>query len=328
MSIEQKGAQNLGLRAATAKLLYAAAERLDGVRPIEKGLRRAVAKIHIVNDFNDDRSPEQCNQVIDYIFEANGILYERPHIISDVEQFNITHGAFEIYDLVNNWRRLGRRPGIFVGVVDPTVGSNRRGIVVTTEEECTFIGPDNGLFSPVLKTLMIKHAYNIIPGAFKDSSVTFHGRDQFTPLAAEIASGGQVSALAHLEEIDPKTLIQRDFVDNQVVEVDGYNVKIWRNKERIPRNNEGERARYATVNTPRWIRPGLLWSRRIKIPVGDRFTDVADGEWLILPGSSGIIGNEDSGPIEIAIRERFGKQGPAERLKIRVGDILNLSWEF
>lgn len=188
MSIEQRGIRSVGLRSATARILYAAASRLGGVRPIENPLQRAVAPIHIVSDFNDHRSHVECEQEVRAVFNVNGVLYEPPHVISDVEQFNITDGAFKIFQLVNNLRRH-RDPGILVGVVDPGVGSGRRGTVVTTEEGYAFVGPDNGLFYPSLRTLTVKEAYQINPEAFRASSVTFHGRDQFTPIAAEIACG-------------------------------------------------------------------------------------------------------------------------------------------
>lgn len=328
MGVEQREIQNVGWKVATAKVLYAVAGRLDGVRPIESQLRRAVAPIHIVNDFNDYRSHVECEQEVRTIFKANGVLYESPHIISDVEQFNVTDGAFKIFQLVSNLRRY-KNPGIFVGVVDPGVGSDRRGIVVTTEEGYTFIGPNNGLFYPSLRTLTVKETYQINPEAFKASSVTFHGRDQFTPLAAEIACGKQPSALVQLEKIDPETLIKKEFLDGQVVETDGYpNIKIWQDKKGIPVNERGEKPKYLVVIPPRWVRQGLLWSSSLRISVADCFEDVAVGEWLVYEGSSGITPEDKKGLIEIAIRNGSGKNGAGTRLGVKIGDVLDLSWRW
>lgn len=329
MKIEQGGMLNVGWRAATAQILYAVATRLDGARPVENELRRAVARIHIVNDFNDHRSPAECLQELGFIFDANGVQYESPCVISDVEQFNITDGAFKIFQLVSNLRRK-KSPGIFVGVVDPGVGSDRRGIVVTTEEGYTFVGPDNGLFYPSLKTLTIKEAYQIKPDAFKASSVTFHGRDQFTPLAAEIACGKQPSALEQLEKTDQETLVKKEFIHGQVVEKDGYpNIKVWQDEQGIPTNERGERAKYLLVNTPRWVRQrGLIWTRSLRIPAVDCFEDVAIGEWLVCEGSSGRPPEDGKGLIDIAIRNGSGKNGAGNRLGVKIGDVLDLSWRW
>lgn len=296
---------------------------------VEIAPKRAIAPIHIVNDFNDHRSHVECEQEIRAIFGQNGVLYEAPHVISDVEPFNITDGAFKFYQLVSNLRRHNS-PGIFIGVVDPGVGSERKGIAVTTKEGYTFVGPDNGLFSPALKDLTIAHAYQIKPEAFKQSSVTFHGRDQFTPIAAEIACGKHPEDLPQLQEIDATTLINKDFVEGQVIETDGYpNVKIWQDQKGLPKNEHGERARYLVVSSPKLIRRrGLVWSHSVQIPVADCFEDVSVGEWLVYEGSSGRRPEDNTGVLEIAIRDRSGKQGAGNRLKAQTGDVLKLSWIF
>lgn len=325
MSIEQRETQNLGLRAAIAKVLYTLAERLDGVRPSEKGLRRAVAPIHIISDFNNDLSPVECEQKMRAIFERERVLYEAPHKINDIQPFNITDGAFQIYQLVNNQRCDGV-PGIFVGVVDPGVGSKRRGIVVTTHEGYTFVGPDNGLFSPTLAILRVKAAYKINEQAFASSSVTFHGRDQFTPIAAGIATGKNPSSLPQLEYIDKVELVKKEFVDGQVVENDGYrNLKLWH--KGIP-TIEGRRAKKLTVLVPVLFRNRLLWSHFLSVPVVDKFEDVGIGQWLVYEGSSCKTPEDERGLIELAIRDRAGKDGAGGRLGANTGDILKLSWEF
>ena len=84
-------------------------------------------------------------------------------------------------------------PGtVVVGVVDPGVGSIRRGIAIEAGG-LRFVGPDNGLFSLALgRTPEI--AVEITNGAFMRDSIsrTFEGRDRFAPVAARLARGANV----------------------------------------------------------------------------------------------------------------------------------------
>lgn len=81
---------------------------------------------------------------------------------------------------------------IHVVVVDPGVGGLRRPILVVTEDYY-FIGPDNGIFTPVFKKLQ-SHFFKVIHLSSSHyylpmSGVTFHGRDIFAPIAAYLSKG-------------------------------------------------------------------------------------------------------------------------------------------
>lgn len=79
---------------------------------------------------------------------------------------------------------------VHVGVVDPGVGSDRRPILVETEDYF-FVGPDNGLLSLVARSFRMKKAIELTNRDFflPDVSSTFHGRDIFGPVAARLAQG-------------------------------------------------------------------------------------------------------------------------------------------
>jgi S-adenosylmethionine hydrolase len=95
---------------------------------------------------------------------------------------------------------------IHVAVVDPSVGTERRALLLVSTEYC-FVGPDNGLFSYVIRdgyrgarTQARKGLARVPPGwqAFHlndpryhrpSVSGTFHGRDIFAPAAAHLAAG-------------------------------------------------------------------------------------------------------------------------------------------
>jgi S-adenosylmethionine hydrolase len=80
-------------------------------------------------------------------------------------------------------------PGtIHLCVVDPTVGSLRKALVVSKKGHL-FVGPDNGLFSLLLGGDAIVHEISN-PRFMGDSlSGTFHGRDVFAPAAAHLSLG-------------------------------------------------------------------------------------------------------------------------------------------
>jgi S-adenosyl-L-methionine hydrolase (adenosine-forming) len=75
---------------------------------------------------------------------------------------------------------------IHVAVVDPGVGSARRPIIVTANDQF-FVGPDNGIFSYICapRTFHVTAEKYFRPNA----SSTFHGRDIFAPVAAALSTG-------------------------------------------------------------------------------------------------------------------------------------------
>jgi len=72
---------------------------------------------------------------------------------------------------------------IFCCVIDPGVGSNRKALAIQNGARW-FIGPDNGIFTPVLSQPEIKTYEIPIP---EHASHTFHGRDVFAPAAAFVS---------------------------------------------------------------------------------------------------------------------------------------------
>ncbi|TLU86113.1 MAG: SAM-dependent chlorinase/fluorinase [Chlorobium sp.] len=115
-----------------------------------------------------------------------------------VEPQNIVHGAF----LLGKSFRYFPEKTIFVSVVDPGVGTSRRPIAIETSRNI-FIGPDNGLFTPILEQEEIIRCVHIMEKRFMlpQQSSTFHGRDLFSPVAAHLASG--ISLKETGAEIDP-----------------------------------------------------------------------------------------------------------------------------
>ena len=76
---------------------------------------------------------------------------------------------------------------VFVGVVDPGVGGARAGLMVHADENW-FVGPDNGLFDRVVARARRVTTWRITWQPERLSS-SFHGRDLFAPVAAQLAAG-------------------------------------------------------------------------------------------------------------------------------------------
>ena len=82
---------------------------------------------------------------------------------------------------------------VHLAIVDPGVGTERR-ILIVEHDAHVFMAPDNGLLEPLLSAPPESRVYALDLGrldALKlaTPSLTFHGRDIFAPVAAEIAAG-------------------------------------------------------------------------------------------------------------------------------------------
>src|SRR5215207_9570107 len=85
---------------------------------------------------------------------------------------------------------------IFLAVVDPGVGSSRRGIAAEIGDY-RFICPDNGLLSAVVRDVPPKKVVELTERRYARPTVsrTFEGRDRFAPAAAWLGKGIQLTAM-------------------------------------------------------------------------------------------------------------------------------------
>src|ERR1700729_646585 len=98
-------------------------------------------------------------------------------------------------------------PSVHVAVVDPGVGTARRGIAVAAGDS-VFIGPDNGLLSWALTAAGgADRAFSLTNRDLWLTRVTptFHGRDIFMPVAAHLAADAELAAAG--PEIDVAGLV-------------------------------------------------------------------------------------------------------------------------
>jgi S-adenosylmethionine hydrolase len=118
------------------------------------------------------------------------------HLLHDAPPFNVRAGAHLLAALAHD---LPRRH-VFLGVVDPGVGSER-GAVVLCADDRWYVGPDNGLFSVIAARASSTSVWRITAHP-AGASPSFHGRDVFAPIAAAVATddfpNGDVAPAADL----------------------------------------------------------------------------------------------------------------------------------
>jgi hypothetical protein len=134
----------------------------------------------------------------------------------EVPPFDVEAGAF----LLETGFSVFPDRSIHVAIVDPGVGTARRGIVARTRR-FDFVGPDNGVLSRALRFEQILAVHVLADPGFRRESVssTFEGRDVFAPAAAWLArgidpsefgpdAGGIVTLPGPVEEVAPGTPVR------------------------------------------------------------------------------------------------------------------------
>lgn len=104
-----------------------------------------------------------------------------------IEPFNIWEAAYRLRQVTPFWAK----GTVFVSIVDPGVGTARKGVVARTSTGLLIVTPDNGtltlLASEIVEVREIDVARQRLPGS--ERSHTFHGRDVFAYLGARLAAG-------------------------------------------------------------------------------------------------------------------------------------------
>ncbi len=172
---------------------------------------------------------------------------------------------------------------IHLCVVDPGVGSKRRAIVVATPRY-TFVGPDNGLFTPIYQ----RENYQALEITNQDlfysplPSQTFHGRDIFAPVAAHLSLGLAVEKVGPQTEdlvmVEfPSPLVSSREIKGEVIHIDRFgNLTTNITKELFEKNVQ---------NNPFELRIG----KRVLKSLSLSYADGPKGELLAIWGSWGYL---------------------------------------
>jgi len=117
---------------------------------------------------------------------------------------------------------------VFLVVVDPGVGSTRRGIAAEAGEY-RFVAPDNGVLTLVFEDLPPKRVVELTERRYARATVsrTFEGRDRFAPAAAWLAKGVELSALGRpagsVQRLDvPRPRVEQDRIEGEILRIDRF----------------------------------------------------------------------------------------------------------
>jgi len=106
----------------------------------------------------------------------------------DIPQYDIWEASYRLYQTISYWPK----DTVFVSVVDPGVGSERRSVAVRTAAGHYVITPDNGTLTHLKKFIGIEAARMIDERANRrpdsEYSYTFHGRDIYAYTGARLAA--------------------------------------------------------------------------------------------------------------------------------------------
>jgi len=108
----------------------------------------------------------------------------------NIQAQNIKQAAF----ILNNSMEYFPKDSIFLSVIDPGVGSERKAIAVKTEN-FYFVAPDNGILTYALEKEKIIEIAELTNPKYhlRKISNTFHGRDIFAPVSAYLSKGIAIS---------------------------------------------------------------------------------------------------------------------------------------
>jgi S-adenosyl-L-methionine hydrolase (adenosine-forming) len=180
-------------------------------------------------------------------------------------------------------------PAVHVAVVDPGVGTARRGVAVAAGDS-VFVGPDNGLLSwAVTASGGAARAFSLTNRDLWLASVaaTFHGRDIFMPVAAHLADGTELATTGTQIDIAdlltlpvPERTIRDSVAAGEVLTVDRFgNVQLT-----ITAADAAEIG----------LKPGATalircGRHQLIIPYRDVFGAVAPGELVAYIDSAGLV---------------------------------------
>jgi S-adenosyl-L-methionine hydrolase (adenosine-forming) len=203
-------------------------------------------------------------------------------ITHGVPRHSVTEGAVMLRNAL-----LYTPVGVHLAVVDPEVGSERRSIALRLGSERVLVGPDNGLLSLAADIGGgIEQAVDVSRSSFRlePVSATFHGRDVFAPVAAQLAAGAElgeagdpleVSELVHIDL--PKPELAAAQVVAHVLSIDRFgNVLLNVSHDQLAGS-------WLRLGCPLLVEVGG-WSRPARF--ARTFADVGPGELLLYEDAS------------------------------------------
>jgi S-adenosylmethionine hydrolase len=175
---------------------------------------------------------------------------------------------------------------VHLAIVDPGVGTSRRGVAVLTAAGSITVGPDNGVASLAWAALggaVTAHEIANPSLWLRNPSKTFHGRDIFAPVAAHLAAGVALSEVG--DEVDIASLgmlsVRNATVDDDHVHGEVWSVDHFGNLSLNIQRNDLEAAGMNLGDTVEL----RLHGRTLQVPFALTFGEVAPGRTALCEDS-------------------------------------------
>jgi len=201
-------------------------------------------------------------------------------ITHHVEQGDILCGSI----ILRESYRFFPKGSVHVAVVDPGVGGERRPIAISGDGYF-FVGPDNGIFWPIIEGLRDFKVVHLKEPRFflKEISYTFHGRDIFAPVAAHLLKGVDILDMGDpisdpVKLKIPTCTIGDDTIEGEVIRVDRFGNLITNiDKESLDRF-KGNRLKGIYLN-----------DLHIAKKISKSYEEAGEGNFLAIVGSSNLL---------------------------------------
>ncbi len=233
-------------------------------------------------DFGEKDGAVSAMRGVAFGVDNNIKIFDLTH---EIPAYSIWDATYRLYQTAEYWPS----GTVFVSVVDPGVGTDRKSVVLKTKSGHYFVTPDNGTLTLIAEKLGIDEIREIDEAVNRrknsEKSYTFHGRDVYVYTAARLAAGkitfeqvGKKLPDKVVEIPYQKATINGKTVSGNIPMLDVQYGNVWTNINRD--TVKSLNLKKGDILTVEIFNNGKSVYKK-DIPFANSFGDVADGEPLV-----------------------------------------------
>lgn len=235
----------------------------------------------LMTDFGLKDGAVSAMKGVAYQVSPNLVISDLTH---EIPPYDIWQGAYRLHQTAAYWAE----GTVFVTVVDPGVGSERKSIVAKSKSGKYFVGPDNGHLTliaqtdPIVEVRVIDESKSRLKGS--QESYTFHGRDLYVYVGAQLASGhtkfediGSVQSSGLVQIPYQKPSFENGVLKGTIPILDPNYGNVWTNlakTEVVNRFGDAKSLKIKILNNQKLVYQAVL-------PLGATFAAVPKGQPLM-----------------------------------------------
>ena len=238
--------------------------------------------IVLQTDFGEKDGAVSAMRGVAFGVDNNVKIFDLTH---EIPAYSIWDATYRLYQTAEYWPS----GTVFVSVVDPGVGTDRKSVVLKTKSGHYFVTPDNGTLTLIAEKLGIDEIREIDEAVNRrknsEKSYTFHGRDVYVYTAARLAAGkitfeqvGKKLPDKVVEIPYQKATINGKTVSGNIPMLDVQYGNVWTNINRD--TVKSLNLKKGDILTVEIFSNGKSVYKK-DIPFANSFGDVADGEPLV-----------------------------------------------